>query len=329
MLRVKSGQPRLASLTGKIKDFAKDPSVSLNTLHKWVGKARGLILGLAMAIIIIGISYTILAPVIGIFSVSFMSREDLFNPLVFLVPDNFSIINMRNAARYLNYFSVLGRTISFSLAMSALHVAAASFIGYGFARYRFPGNQILFGLVIFTIVIPVQTYMVPLWMQFRFFGPTDTNLIGNYLSMIILTGTGVGLRSGLFIYIYRQFFKGLPTEISEAALIDGAGPIRTFLTVMMPNSKPATITVLLFALVWHYGDTFYSGMLLTGRRFLNVALGGVMQQYMQGSGAHADYIGAQIVFFASVTLVIIPIMVIYVILQRHFIEGIERSGIVG
>ena len=297
--------------------------------YAWKRTARDLILGLCAAIILVGVCYTILAPVIGVISVAFMSVEDVFNPLVYLVPENASLNNIRNAINYMDFWRVLRRTLSYALGMALLHVVMASFIGYGFARFRFPFRSVMFGFVIFSIVIPVQTYMVPLWIQFRFFGPTEVNLIGSYMPMIILAATGVGMRSGLFIYIFRQFFRGMPTEISEAALIDGAGPLRTYAQVMMPNAKPAIITVLLFSLVWHYGDTVYSGQLMAGIRFLNISLGGLMQQYMIGTGVSADYMRASMVMFGGVLLVVAPIMIIYAVLQRQFIEGIERSGIVG
>ena len=294
--------------------------------------SKNFVLAIISAIILIGVMYTILAPVIGIISLSFMSAEDVFNPVVFLIPAAPSLYNIRSAVRFMNYWRVLTHTLVYALGLGILHVLVASFVGYGFARYRFYGNKIIFGLILFTIILPAQTYMVPLFMTFRFFGPTDLNLLDSYASMIILTATGMGLRSGLFIYVFRQFFRGLPTEISEAALIDGAGPIRTYATIMMPNSKPAIITVLLLSLVWHYGDTFYSGILLSSTRFIHVASAGLFDAYMRGNNIHSNdtnLMAAQMVTYAGVVLVIAPVLVIYAILQRQFIEGIERSGIVG
>jgi len=319
-----------------LKDMKlKDINLENPRVHKLTREVKDLILGLFVAVILLGIVYTILAPVIGIFSLSFMSAEDVFNPTVFLIPLEPSFYNIRAAAFHMRYWSVLAYTLAYALGMALLHVLVASFVGYGFARYKFWGNSIIFGFVLFTIIIPAQAYMVPLFMTFRFFGfgPFEWNLLDSYATMIILTATGVGLRSGLFIYVFRQFFKGLPVEISEAAFIDGAGPMRTYATVMMPNAKPAIITVLLLALVWHYGDTFYSGMLLSSTtRFIHVAAAGVFTAYQTANNIHAHdagIIAAQMVTYAGVVLVIAPILVIYAFLQRQFIEGIERSGIVG
>ena len=311
----------------KAAERVKDPVISQNTAHKVVRSSRDAVLGVLTFIIIVGISYTILAPVIGIFSMSLMSRDDVFDPLVYLIPRSPSLANIRNAVQYMDYWIVLRRSLVFSSGMAVLHVIVGSLVGYGFARFRFWGKDLLFGLVILSIVVPSQAYLVPLFMTFRFFGPTEMNLIGNYTPMILLTATGVGIRSGLFIFIFRQFFRGMPTELSDASLIDGAGALRTFYLIMLPNAKPAIVTVSLFALVWHYGDVFYSDLLLRGTRFIHVALGGLMQQYMIGRGS--DYMGATMVFFGGIILVVAPVMIIYVILQRQFIEGIERSGIVG
>ena len=294
-------------------------------------KTKETILGILTAIILIGISYTILAPIIGLVATSFMSISDMFNPLVFLIPESVSLDNYRNAIRFMPFWATLRRTLVYSLGMGMLHVLIASLVGYGFARFKFYGNKLLFGLVLLTFIIPPETYLVPLWFRFTFFGPTDVNLIGSYLSMVILTLTGMGLRSGLFIYIFRQFFMGVPKELSEAAYIDGCGQIRTYATIMLPNAKPAIVTVMMFALVWHYGDTFYSSVLLRNPAFLHVSLGNVVGNYMRfhNLSADLDIFRAQLVFFPAVVLVITPIMVVYAIMQRKFIEGIERSGIVG
>ena len=301
-------------------------------------EAKEFVLRIFIAILLVGVSYVILAPVIGMFSVAFMTVEDLFNPMVFLIPENPTFANIRDAVRHLRFWNTLTVTLSYSLGMALLHVLVASLVGYGFARHKFYGSSILFALALLTFIIPPQTYMVPLWFRFRYFGPTGINLIGNYATMIILAATGMGLRSGLFIYIFRQFFMGVPKELSDAAKIDGCGPLRTYALVMMPNAKPAIITVLMFALVWHYGDVFYSGLLLTRPQFMHVSLGMVINRWIQyysqfrgGSGMFSTYelMQARMVFFAAIVLVITPIMVIYAIMQRQFIEGIERSGIVG
>ncbi|MCL2407369.1 MAG: carbohydrate ABC transporter permease [Defluviitaleaceae bacterium] len=302
--------------------------------YRTTKKTKDFVLGVFIFVVLAGCVYTILAPIIGILSLSFMSTGDLFNPMVFVVPTEPTVYNISNAVRLMDYWPVLLHTLVYSLGMGLLHVLIASFVGYGFARFNFPGKKIIFALVLLTIIVPPQAYMTPLFMHMRFFGPTDINLINSYWSVTILTIVGMGLRSGLFIYIFRQFFKGLPVEINEAASIDGAGAFRTYATIILPNAKPAMITVLLLSLVWHYGDTFYSGMFLRETRFIHVAAQGIFSRYINEQGVainvgDAEQLIAQMITYAGVLLVIAPMLVIYAFLQRYFIEGIERSGITG
>lgn len=301
-----------------------------NTIQKWVKKVKDFLLGLCLAIILTGLSYLILSPIIGVVSGALMEVQDVLNPLVFIIPQNFTMDNFRLAWIHMDYVNTLILTMSFSIGMAALHVIITSMVGYGFARFKFPGSKILFGLMIITIVIPVQTFMVPLFLQLRFFNffGQEINLIGSYMSLALLTVAGVGLRSGLYIYIFCQFFRGLPKEIEEAALIDGASSFRTFAVVMIPNATPVIITVFLFAFVWHYNDTFYTSLLIPGNRLMPVMLTALWGNLTIFQNIRDTNI-IQLAMYAGVVLAIAPVLIIYLFLQRHFIEGIERSGIVG
>ena len=310
-----------------------------NTMQKWSGRIKNFIIGICLAIIVTGVCYIILSPVIGIISRAFMSSVDLANPLIFLIPENFTFENIVFAYRHMNYLQTLFMTLSFALLFSVIHVVITSLVGYGFARFKFPGVNILFALCILTIVVPVQTFIVPMFLNFRFFlGRDEWNLIGPATlfgatmpwswSFLLLTVTGVGLRSGLYIYIFRQFFRGLPKEIEEAAFIDGAGPFYTYLKVMIPNAVPAIITVFLFAFVWHYNDTFYSARLITGNRFMATMLSALAPTFNLIEEVNNPLV-TQLVVFSGVLLTIAPVLTIYLFLQRYFIEGLERSGIVG
>jgi len=287
-------------------------------------------MGLMRAVLIVGICYIILSPVLKIISNSVKDPADIYNPLVYLVPVNYTFANFNFAITLMKYAPTLVRTLSFTLGMAALQVLVTSMVGYGFARFKFPGSGVLFACVIITIVIPVQTYMVPLFLDLRYlniFG-MQFNLIGSFASVIVLTATASGLRSGLYIYIFRQFFKGMPKEIEEAALIDGAGQLRTFFTVMLPNATSAIITVVMFALVWQYNDTFYSSLFMTGKEFLSVKLVGLATAYQVAENIR-DPKNAELVVNAGIILMITPIVTIYLGMQRYFMESIERSGIVG
>jgi len=311
-----------------IKAWAASPTTQ-NNVQKWTGKGRNLLMGIFMAIIITGVCYIILAPVIAIVSRAFMSPQDIGNPLVFLFPEAPTLYNIQMAATHMNFAATLARTLTFAGVFAVLHVIVASFVGYGFARFKFPGSGILFGLVIVSIVVPIQAYMIPLFMNFRFF-IGGVNLINDTWPwpLLLLTLTGVGIRSGLYIYIFRQFFRGIPKEIEEAAFIDGAGTMGTYSRIMIPNAVPAIVTVFLFAFVWHYNDTYFSTMLNTGNSLMGSMLGAVGFTYAEAVETR-NPIFIQLVVFGGVLIAIAPIMTIYLFLQRFFVEGLERSGIVG
>jgi multiple sugar transport system permease protein len=210
-------------------------------------------------------------------------------------------------------------------------------VGYGFARFRFPGRGIWFALVVVSIVIPPQTITVPMYMQFRYFdmfglfklfGVESVSLIDSFYPMTMMTLLGMGIKSGLYIFIFRQFFRGLPKEIEEAALIDGAGVLRTYLRVMLPNAVPAIVTVLLFSFVWQYNDTFFANTFMSRLNLIAVKLATVGGTFAGLEGIRdANHI--RLVTNAAIVLGIAPIVTVYLLLQRYFMEGIERSGIVG
>ena len=122
----------------------------------------------------------------------------------------------------------------------------------------------MFGLVIFTLVVPPQIIILPLYLNLRFFTvwglipEPGIDLLGSYWPFILMGISGTGFNNGLFIFIMRQFFKGMPRELEEAAYIDGANPLQTFLRVMLPGAKPALVIVFLFATVWMYNDYFFT-----------------------------------------------------------------------
>jgi multiple sugar transport system permease protein len=286
------------------------------------------LMGLGIALIVVGVCYIILAPLIGIISRASMSPSDVINPLVFLFPQEPTLFNIRTAFEFMDYLPTLGSSMVFSVSQALIHALICSLVGYGFARFKFPGSNIMFAFVIVSIVVPVQSYMIPMSLNFRFFMGQDWNLLNTHWPITLLSLTGVGIRSGLYIYIFRQFFRGIPKELEEAAFIDGAGPMGTYMRIMIPNALPAIVTVFLFAFVWHYNDTYYLNMLMSGNGMLAARIGSLGFAY-NASLEERNPVLVQMVVFGGVLLVIAPIMIIYLFLQRFFVEGLERSGIVG
>lgn len=307
-------------------------------MHVQITKWTGVAISIFRYAVLIGISYIILSPLISILSKSFFNDSDVYNSMVYLIPAEATIKNYALAMLRMDYWPTLGRTMLYVGSLTLVQLLICSLVGYGFARYNFPLKKLLFGCVVLTIVIPSYTIMLPLYMHFKEFDPLHIlSLIGvgpvNWLTtakpVYLMTFLGCGLNAGLFIYIFVQFFRGIPKELEEAAVVDGAGFIRTFFQIMLPSAKPAIITVAVFSIVWQYNDSFYASLFGVSTDYqLGVrlsGLGGALDSLDQIVNPEFQ----ELYINAGVVMMVIPILIIYIILQKSFIEGVERSGIVG
>lgn len=321
----------------QFKELSGD-TVLQNKKKRAITKGRKLILSFLKLIILVGISYVILGPIITIISHAFFSPSDVYNPSVLLFPLNPTLENFRLTFLRMDFLKTLGNTLIYIILLTLIQLLITSMAGYGFARFDFPCKNILFACVIITIVIPTHTIMLPLYQHFRMFDVfgifkvitgEPKNLLSSTTPMYMMTLLGCGLRSGLYIYIFNQFFRGLPKEIEEAAFIDGAGAWYTYFRIMLVNAMPSVITVSVFSLVWQYNDMFYSKLFtMPVTKILSLRLASV-QATIEFVDQVKDPMIAQLNVYAGVVLAMIPIVLIYLVLQRYFMEGVERSGIVG
>ena len=288
--------------------------------------------------IIVGVSYVILSPVIGMLVNSFSSNKDAVNPMVFLFPENPTLERYSLAMLRMDYWPTIGRNLLYVLSLTLIQVLICSMVGYGFARFDFPFKKLLFGCVVVMIVIPAHTIMLPLYTTFRTFDPMGImtalkggpiNLMGTTWPVYIMSLLGCGVRSGLYIYIFNQFFRGLPKEIEEAAFVDGAGMWYTYFRIMLMNAMPAVITVTVFSLVWQFNDTFYSNLFLVSEDVVISKKIATLQMVIANQDKILNVTIQELYMNAGVILILLPIVIIYLLLQRYFIEGVERSGIVG
>ena len=309
-----------------------------NDRMRWMGNAKRFVLGLFQVIIIVGICYVILGPIFGIISSSFFSNEDNYNPMVYLIPQEPTLERYRLALQYLDYFKTAGASILYSVTLMLLQVVVCSMVGYGFARFEFPFKKILFACVVVMIVVPTNTIMLPLYTTFAKFDVlgiisairgSEINLLSTPIPMYIMTGLGCGLRSGLYIYIFNQFFRGLPKEIEEAAFMDGAGIWYTYFRIMLINAMPSVVTVAIFSLVWQYNDTFYARLFLISDNIVISKKISTIEASISNVEKILDPSILELYLDAGIVLIMIPVVLIYVALQKQFIEGVERSGIVG
>ncbi|MBO5283591.1 MAG: carbohydrate ABC transporter permease [Lachnospiraceae bacterium] len=329
--------PSISSVKAGIQSMKEDTQFANDRL-RWISNIKGFILGIFRLAIILGICYVILGPVIGIISSSFFSDADSYNPMVYLIPQEPTLYRYELAIKYLDYWKTMGSSLLYSLTLMALQVLVCSMVGYGFARFNFPFKKALFACVVVMIVIPTNTIMLPLYMtfaQFDVFGiisainGSGVNLLSTPVPMYILTLFGCGLRSGLYIYIFNQFFRGLPKEIEEAAFVDGAGTWYTYFRIMLVNALPSVVTVAIFSMVWQYNDTFYARLFLISDDIIISKKIASIEASISNVEKILDPTILELFLDAGIVLVMIPIIIIYVALQKQFIEGVERSGIVG
>lgn len=288
-------------------------------------------------LILIGVSYVILSPVIGMFVNSISSDRDAFNPMVYILPESPTLEKYALVLQRLDYFPTIAKNLLYVITLTLLQIFICSMVGYGFARFNFPLKKLLFGCVVVMIVIPSHTIMLPLYMtfkQFDLFGIAtaltgSSGLMGTTIPMYIMTALGCGVRSGLYIYIFNQFFRGLPKEIEEAALVDGAGVWYTYFRIMLVNAMPSVITVAVFSMVWQFNDTFYAKLFVISENIVISKKIGSLANVLATIDKILTGTIQELYVDAGVILVILPILIIYLWLQKYFIEGVERSGIVG
>ena len=287
-------------------------------------------------VILVGLSFVILYPLIYMISCAFRERGDMSDPTVMWIPRHYTLDIIRETIDAMDFWETLKNTVLLNVGCSLVQVISCAITGYGFARFKFKGKKLLFGIVILMILVPTQVIALPLYTQFRYFGIKglfSVNLIDSRLTMYLPAMTANGIRAGLMILIFRQFFKGLPRELEDAAYIDGCGPFMTFVRVMAPNAAPAFLTVFLFSVVWYWNDYYVSNTFFTAPKTVALMLTNLDSQLkikLFNDPSVQISLREQIVWKeAGCLLSIAPVLLMYVFLQKHFTEGIERSGIVG
>ena len=286
------------------------------------------IAGLCRFFIIFGLAFIILYPVIYMFSCSFRDSIDMNDPSVMWIPKHFTLDVIAETAKVMELPETLLNTFLLNIGCSAVQVMACAVTGYGFARFNFFGRKFLFGIVIMMIIVPPQIISLPLYSNFVHLG-----LINSKLSMYLPALMGNGIRSGFMIFIFCQFFKGLPKEIEDSAYIDGCGRFRAFLSIMLPNAKSALLTVFLFSIVFYWNDYYISSLFFTDNQTVALMVKNLdsrLSVKLFNSSAVKASPREQIVWLEAGCLISVsPMLIMYTFLQRYFIEGIERSGIVG
>lgn len=302
----------------------------------WSGAAS-----LFRLLLLFGMCFVLLYPILYMFSIAFRPVSEIYDPSVIWVPKSLTWHNIKEAIRLMQFERVFVNSLFINVFSSFLQAITCSLAGYGFARFRFPCGKLLFALVIFTIVIPPQLTIIPLsrsLLEFDLFGVAyigrlfgqdwTQNLIDTPFAFYIPAVFGAGIKAGLLVFIFRQFFRGLPKELEDAAAIDGCGFLRTFVKVILPNALSTCLTVIILSVVWYWNDYYFSSMFVPNYGTVSLSLSGLSGVYAM---EHSMLNPFDIVplMQAGALLTLAPLLLMYVVMQRWFIQGVERSGLVG
>ena len=329
---------------GKLS-FKERLTRKLKTSNTWMK----MIINIFRFILMLGVSYVILFPFVSKVAGSFMSISDVADATVALIPKNPTFDIYRYLVTDNRYFEALWNTLLLSLICALIQTFISCLVGYGLAKFKFKGNKFLFGLVIAIMIIPHGTLEIAMR---RFFASFDLiipisldqyskgiielftgsrpDLTNEFLPFILFSLGGLAFKNGLYIYLMRQFFKGVPDELEESAYVDGSGTFRTFLQIILPLSVPMMITVFLFSFSWQWTDVFYMNVFFKGD-----SAPWMLPNIIDNIPVHLDFehkfMGNYeiVIHNTAGIMIILPLVILYLFGQRYLVQGIERSGLVG
>lgn len=286
-------------------------------------------------------AYVIFSPLIYMISLAVRDSQDIYDMSIVWIPKHFTLENFKMVFDDLEFMEVLKNSGIIAVGGTAISVFICSMTAYGFARFKFFGSKFLFFVVILTILIPPQITALPnyvLFSSFDFFGifsgivgkATNINMLDNISTIMILSVLGQGIRSGLIIFIFRQYFKGIPSELEQAAEIDGCGYISTYFRIMLPNAGGPLRISILFSLVWYWSDFYTLTTYLPNTRIISSVISNVSEAlqhvlYMEARDPYKIVTIEQ----AACLVSLIPILIIFLVTQKSFARSIETTGLVG
>ena len=298
------------------------------------------------AVLLIGLCFVILYPFFSKIATSIKAYQDFADPTVNLIPKHFSIEIYKQLAIDDEYLKIIFNTTLLSVGTAVAQTLVCCMIGYGLAKFRFKGNKLVLIFVIITMAIPHSTLRLSMFQHFKNFdlmtlqslnwkgilqliGGKTPSLLNTFAPFFILSFTGLAFKNGLYIFMMRQFFQGVPDELEESAYVDGSGTFRTFFRIILPLSVPMMVTVFLFAFSWQWTDAFYTDLFYnTSSVPLMLDLIDTIPDALQKTSSYAALYNVAIMN-AGGLMIIAPLVIVYLFGQRYLIEGIERSGITG
>lgn len=310
----------------------------LNTIREKVigtNMTDGLLFRILVYVILISISYVFLYPLLKMISMSFMGKEDIINPEVLWIPTTFTLSNLKVASFVMNLEKSFFDTLWFVTLLSVAQTVVTALTGYALARFNFKFKKVWFVFILMSFVIPIPIVIIPRIMMFVGLQEATTiQMIGTIYPQLMMTVTGQGINSAIAILIFYNFFKMIPYSLDEAAMMDGANTFQVFYHVILKMSFTAITIVFLFSFVWTWNETYVSGTFVrSGIELMSMKLGAfdsvfeTMGTSIPGQSGEARINEAY--KMAATFISMLPLLVLYFIAQKQFIEGIENTGITG
>lgn len=301
---------------------------------KGTNEKQGFIYDFVRYFLLITIGFIFIYPLIYMVSTSLMSLDDLLDVSINWIPSEFYIENYINAAKAMNFGSTFLSSIIIALVPTLIQVCSCAVIGYGFARFEFKGKRIMMFILLFSFILPKQVTMMPTYVLY-----TNLKLIGSLNAFNFPALLGQGLNAQIFILIFYQFFKQMPQSLLEAAQIDGAGNVKSFVRIALPSAAPAILVVFLFSFVWYWNESYLTSLYIAGlgtsrtSKWTSLVVelkrfDSIYEQYNQAGQEQLGNINESI-RMAGTFLSILPPLIMYGFLQKYFVESVDRTGITG
>ncbi len=282
--------------------------------------------------LLICIGFIYLNPILQMLSKSFMNLDDLLDSSINWIPSKFILSNYAQAAKSMDFWASLGKSIILAGVPTLCNLISCAIIGYGLARFEFPFKKVVLAVIVFTFILPSQVTMIPTYALYSQIG-----ILGTILPFVVPPLLGMGINAPIFILIFWQFFRQVPKVLIEAAQIDGAGYFKSFFRISLPSAIPAFITVGLFSFVWYWNESYLTEMYVSGVMTKSGWTSLVIQldnfasnynTYATTAASGATSIN-EAINMSGTMLSILPLLLMYFVLQRYFVESIDKTGITG
>jgi len=298
-------------------------------IQKLKSKTPSVIWSVFRFVLIFGLCFTVLYPFLIKILAAFMSPDDLLDSTVKLIPKSWSGYYWEFAWEHLDILKSGFLSLRLALISAVIQVIVSTMAGYGLARFQFKGRTVVFVIVMVMLLVPAQVYSISQYLGFRYFGIGDSvvNLLDTEIPFYMLAFGGLSVKEGLYVYLMREFFKGLPRDLENAAYVDGSSIFRTFVSIVLPVAKGMMITIFMFSFCWQWMDTELSSMYFTSKTTL--AMRPVVGSYMviKGQVASTDPFGTAIARAAATMIIIIPVVLLATVCQKFLVRSISQSGL--